>query len=342
MTETELAKETMATLPNLLPEPGTLLEMYRRMLLIRKAEEQLARDVKLGRTPGQVHCSDGQEAVSVGLCAHLDDNDRITSTHRGHGHFLAKGGDARVMFAEIYGKAEGICGGMGGSMHVADFSKGIIGANGIVGAGLAIATGAALASQLDRSDRVSVSFFGDGAANQGVLMECLNIAALWKLPVLFVCENNGFSEFSPFEAVTAGVIADRAAPFGMPNWRIDGNDVIEVWRTGAAAMDHVRSGCGPVFIEAHTYRYSGHFSAEAMILAKPYRSEDEIAEWRKRDPIMRFRTWLEDRTEVGTAELDRIAAKVDAEVSESVAFAESGTPPEPGTAAPLMFANGGA
>ena len=214
------------------PDDATLMQMYRRMVLIRKSEEQLFRDVKAGRTPGQVHLSDGQEAVAVGICAHLDERDQITSTHRGHGHFLAKGGDVNAMFAEVYGKAEGICGGMGGSMHVADFSKGIVGANGIVGAGLGIATGAAFSMKLDKSDRVAVCFFGDGASNQGSLMECMNIASLWKLPILFVCENNGFSEFSPAATVTSGVISDRAKPFGIPVWRIDGNDLVEVWTKG--------------------------------------------------------------------------------------------------------------
>lgn len=211
---------------NILPSRAELLGLYGRMLLIRKCEEQLARDQKLGRSPGQVHLSDGQEAVATGICAHLGASDQITSTHRGHGHYLAKGGDPRRMFAEIYGKAEGICGGMGGSMHVADFSLGILGANGIVGAGLSIATGAALANSLAGGDRVAVCFFGDGAANQGALMECLNIATLWRLPLLFVCENNGYSEFSPAATVTAGVIADRALPFGIPVRRIDGNDLL--------------------------------------------------------------------------------------------------------------------
>ena len=301
------------------PDTATLAEMYERMVLIRKSEEQLFRDVKAGRTPGQVHLSDGQEAVAVGICAHLDDRDQITSTHRGHGHFLAKGGDVNAMFAEVYGKAEGICGGMGGSMHVADFSKGIVGANGIVGAGLGIATGAAFSMQLDKSDRVAVCFFGDGASNQGSLMECMNIASLWKLPILFVCENNGFSEFSPAATVTSGVISDRAKPFGIPIWRLDGNDLVEVWATAAEAVSHCRTGAGPAFIEAETYRYSGHFSAEAMVLATPYRTEEEIEGWRAKDPIAWARTMIEDA--------DEIEARVDATVAAAVAFGEAGSPP---------------
>lgn len=320
---------------NLQPGDDALAEMYRRMELIRQAEEQLFQDVKQGRTPGQVHLSDGQEAVAVGVCAHLSDADQITSTHRGHGHYLAKGGDVKAMFAEIYGKAEGICGGMGGSMHVADFSKGIVGANGIVGAGLGIATGAALAMQLDKSDRVTVCFFGDGAANQGALMECMNIASLWKLPILFVCENNGFSEFSPSDTVTSGVISDRATPFGIPVWRIDGNDLLQVWHQSAEAVAHCRSGQGPAFIEAQTYRFSGHFSAEAMVLQTPYRSDEEVAEWRAKDPIPRAAALLQRR---GVADPKAIAEEVARLVAESVVYAEGGTPPSPDAATALMEA----
>ena len=327
-----------ASASNIQPDDDVLIEMYRRMLLIRKSEEQLFRDVKLGRTPGQVHLSDGQEAVAVGICAHLDDRDQITSTHRGHGHYLAKGGDVRAMFAEIYGKAEGVCRGMGGSMHVADFSKGIVGANGIVGAGLGIATGAGLANQLEGAGRVAVCFFGDGAANQGSLMESLNISSLWMLPVLFVCENNGFSEFSPTGTVTSGVISDRARPFGIPVWNIDGNDVVEVWRTALEAVDHCRSGAGPAFIEARTYRYSGHFSAEAMVLSAPYRSDEEIEAWRAKDPVARTRVLIIDRGAADAAACDSMEVEAGACVEGAVAFGEAGTAPDPGTAQQLMRA----
>lgn len=323
---------------NTFPPSEQMLAMYRRMLLIRRAEEQLAEDVKAGRTPGQVHLSDGQEAVAVGICAHLDARDQITSTHRGHGHFLAKGGDVNRMFAEIHGKAEGICGGMGGSMHVADFSLGIVGANGIVGAGMPIAAGAAFAQKLLGTGRIAVAFFGDGAANQGVLMECLNIAALWQLPLLFVCENNGFSEFSPAATVTFGSIADRARPFGMPVEEIDGNDLMAVWRTAARLVDHVRS-TGPAFLEARTYRYSGHFGTEAMVLDKPYRSDAELAEWRGRDPIDAFRKVLADHAEPEA--LEAIEAEVIKDIAAAVAFAEAGTEPAPGTATRLIFAEAG-
>jgi pyruvate dehydrogenase E1 component alpha subunit len=198
------------------PSRETLLFMYERMLLIRRVEKQLASDFKNARLPGAVHLYVGQEAIAVGVCSNLEDSDKISSTHRGHGHFLAKGGDPGAMMAEIYGKRNGICQGMGGSMHVADFSKGIIGANGIVGGGLAITVGAAWAAKLDGENRVAVCFFGDGAANQGVFMECMNVATLWNLPLIFVCEHNTYSEFSPANTVTSGEISNRARAFEMP------------------------------------------------------------------------------------------------------------------------------
>ena len=301
------------------------------MVTIREAETALFAANKAGHTPGQVHMSNGQEAICVGVSAHLTDADQITSNHRGHGHFISKGGDLGQMFSEIYGFAEGVCGGMGGSMHVADVSKGILGANGIVGAGLAIAAGAAFANKLDRSDRVAVCYFGDGAANQGVLMECLNVTALWELPMLFVCENNGFSEFSPSDTVTCGVIADRAKPFGMPVWRIDGNDIVAVWQTARDAIEHIRDGKGPAFIEAETWRHAGHFSAEAMILDKPYRTAEAEEEWLLKDPITRIAPQIGD-AEALMAEIRETVRRI----SES---ALDGTPPEPDAAKRLMFAD---
>src|SRR6476646_4822325 len=200
------------------------LKLFGKMLLIRKVEEALGAASHAGELPGPVHLYIGQEAVAVGVCAHLSDEDWIASTHRGHGHFLAKSRETRKLVAEVYGRATGVCGGKGGSMHVADISKGILGANGIVGGGIGLATGAALTAKTQGKRRVSVAFFGDGAANQGVLMEALNVAALWKLPLILVCENNGFSEFSPTGTVTAGTIARRADPFGVPGVTVDGND----------------------------------------------------------------------------------------------------------------------
>src|SRR5215831_10008978 len=259
--------ETSASQHATEPTPEEALRLYETMLLIRRTEERLRDDSAAGKLPGAVHLYIGEEAVAAGVCAHLGDRDYATSTHRGHGHFLAKGGDLNAMMAEIWGKREGICRGMGGSMHVADISKGILGANGIVGAGLAIATGAAYGAKLDGDGKVAVCFFGDGASNQGVLMETLNVSTLWQLPVIFVCENNLFSEFTPSREVTAGRIADRARAFAMPAHEVDGNDVVAVWRAAAEAVARARSGGGPTFIEASTYRIQGHFEAESFVLA---------------------------------------------------------------------------
>jgi pyruvate dehydrogenase E1 component alpha subunit len=309
-----------------MPTKDERLELYRRMLLIRRMEERLGEVVKSGELPGPVHLYIGQEAVAVGVCAHLTDQDWIASTHRGHGHFLAKGGDPKAMIAEIYGRDTGICHGKGGSMHVADFSRGVLGANGIVGGGIGLAVGAALAAQLDGKGRVSVAFFGDGGANQGVVMEAINLAAIWKLPLLLVCENNGFSEFSPTATVTAGEIAARAQPFGVPGVAIDGNDVLEVWRVVGDAIGRARGRKGPTLIEARTYRWRGHVETEASFLSARYREEEEIARWRQRDPIARL-----GRSLLGAgaaqAQLDAIAAQVDETVAQ--AFASAAAEPLP-------------
>ena len=274
------------------PPVADCLALYRRMLLVRKAEERLARDFKAGLLPGPVHLYIGQEATAVGVCSHLGDADWITSTHRGHGHYLAKGGELAPMFAEIYGRSTGICGGMGGSMHVADFSRGILGANGIVGGGLALAAGAALSAQLHGRRNVAVAFFGDGAASQGVLSEALNLAALWHLPLIFVCENNSFSEFSPTAAVTAGAIVDRAKPFGVTAVEVDGNDVLAVWQVAQLAVERARRGEGATFIEARTYRFHGHVEGEAAFLRESYRAESEVEARRSGDPLPRCRAHL--------------------------------------------------
>ncbi|MBO0801613.1 MAG: thiamine pyrophosphate-dependent dehydrogenase E1 component subunit alpha [Nocardiopsaceae bacterium] len=315
------------------------LRLYESMVLIRRVEERLRDDSAAGKLPGAVHLYIGEEAVATGVCAHLTDRDYATSTHRGHGHFLAKGGDVRAMMAEIRGKREGICRGMGGSMHVADLSKGILGANGIVGAGLSIACGAAFGAQLDGSGRVAVCFFGDGAANQGALMETLNVSALWRLPLVFVCEHNGFAEFTPAAQVTAGRIADRARAFGIPAEEFDGNDVTEVWRAAGNAIRRAREGGGPSFLEARTYRIQGHFEAESFVLGGgSYRGAEEIEEWRSRDPIARFRTWILSSGPADKAALDRIEATVGDRVTEAIAYAEAGELADPGLAETLMFA----
>lgn len=328
----------MTTGSNLAPSQAQLIALYERMLLIRRVEERLRDDNAAGKLPGAVHLYIGQEAVAAGTCAHLDDRDWITSTHRGHGHFLAKGGDPKTMMAEIWAKRSGICRGMGGSMHVADVSKGILGANGIVGGGFAIATGAAYASKLSRDGRVTVTFFGDGAANQGVFMESLNVSTRWQLPLVFLCENNTFSEFTRSDTITAGRLIDRARAFGIPCAEVDGNDVVAVWQAAAEAVDHARSGRGPAFVEAHTYRIQGHLEAEALMLAGgTYRDQAEIDGWRARDPVKACRARLIEGGAYGEADLAAVEARVADEVEAAVAFAEAGEPAELGLAAELMF-----
>jgi TPP-dependent pyruvate/acetoin dehydrogenase alpha subunit len=314
------------------------LSVYERMVLIRRVEERLKEDAAAGNLPGGVHLYIGQEAVAVGVCAQLSDTDMITSTHRGHGHFLAKGGDLDKMVAEVWGKRTGICKGMGGSMHVADFSKGILGANGIVGAGFAIATGAAYSAKLSGDSRVAVAFFGDGAANQGVFMETLNISTLWKLPVVFVCEHNGFSEFSPAATVTAGEIVDRAKAFRIPAAVIDGNDVLAVSKAAAEAVASARAGKGPAFIEARTYRIQGHFEAENLFLAgASYREESEIESWRKRDPIIRFKAHLLAEKLTDEAGLVAIETRVSKRIADATRFAQGSEDADTELAFDLMF-----
>lgn len=316
----------MSTMTNPTGPRPDLPALYRRMLLIRRMEERLGDVVQSGELPGPVHLYIGQEAVAVGVCAHLTDADWIASNHRGHGHFLAKGGTPHAMVAEIFGRDTGICHGKGGSMHVADFARGILGANGIVGGGIGLAAGAALAAQLDRKGAVSVVFFGDGGANQGVVSEVLNIAAIWKLPLLLVCENNGFSEFSPTSTVTAGEIAARAQPFGVPGVTVDGNDVISVWRASAEAVTRARAGRGPTLLEARTYRWRGHVETEKSFLSEAYREEGEIAEWRARDPIVRLEMQM---VEGGTTrgDIDAIRQDIEGEVERAYAQALADPPP---------------
>lgn len=315
------------------------VELLSRMLLIRRIEERLSLETRAGSLPGGVHLTIGQEAVAVGVCAHLQDADAITSTHRGHGHFLAKGGSPRSMVAEVYGRANGICQGMGGSMHVTDVSKGMLGANGIVGAGLAIAAGAAFAARLDGDGRVAVCFFGDGAANQGVFMETLNITTLWKLPMVFVCENNRYAEFSPAATVTAGDIIDRARAFGIPCLRVDGNDVLAVSQAAQEVVARARRGEGPSYIEADTYRIHGHLESEKSFLKSSYRDDAEIEAWRARDPIPRHVTELKRQGLLDDAALATLEQDIASTVADAFRFAEQGEPADPALAFDLMFLN---
>ena len=317
------------------------LELFERMVLIRRIEERLRADAAAGNLPGGVHLYIGQEAVATGVCAQLQVSDWITSTHRGHGHFLAKGGDPKAMMAEIWGKRTGICKGMGGSMHVADFSRGILGANGIVGGGFAIATGAAYSSKLRGDGRVAVTFFGDGASNQGVFMEALNVSSLWKLPLVFVCEHNQFSEFTPSATVTSGEIVDRARAFKIPCTIVDGNDVLAVWQAAGEAVERARRGDGPSFIEAHTYRIQGHLEAEDLFLGGgKYREKQEVEAWRQadRDPILRYRAELLRQGIVGS-ELDAVELRVSSTLAAAMKFAEESEAADPELPFQLMFTN---
>lgn len=320
-----------------LPTAENKLELYRMMLLIRRVEERLRDDFHAGKLPGGVHLYIGQEAIATGVCAHLNDDDWIASTHRGHGHFLAKGGDPKSMVAEIYAKETGICGGMGGSMHVADFSKGIIGANGIVAGGVGITVGAALAAQLEKKQQVAVVFFGDGASSQGVIMEAMNVSALWKLPLILVCEHNGYSEFSPSSTVTAGDIAERPKAFGIPSTRVDGNDVIAVWQAMAEAVARGRSGDGPSFIQATTYRTHGHNEGEVHFLQSSYREDAEVEDWKSRDPIERYAHELIDEGVCTAEDLEALESEIAAVVAEAGEFAENSAPPADNAPHDLMF-----
>ncbi len=320
------------------PDAGQVVALYERMLLIRRMEERLRADNAAGKLPGAVHLYIGQEAIAAAVCAQLTTTDMITSTHRGHGHFLAKGGDPAAMMAEIWAKRTGICKGMGGSMHVADFSKGILGANGIVGGGFAIATGAAFAAKLDKSGRVAVTFFGDGASNQGVFMECLNVSSLWKLPLVFICEHNKFSEFTPAAEVTSGEIVDRARAFGLPTYVVDGNDALAVWDAAAQAVAHARSGEGPAFVEAHTYRIQGHLEAEELMLGGgKYREKSEIESWIAKDPVERLKQTLLADGRASAQQIQTIEARVASQVEAAVKFAEESEPADPELPFDLMF-----
>ena len=318
------------------------LTLYEQMLLIRRAEERLCAEAQAGMLPGAIHSYMEQEASAVGVCSLLREDDYITSTHRGHGHYLAKGGDLNAMLAEIWGRADGICKGMGGSMHVADVSKGILGANGIVGGGLAISTGAAFGAKLEGKGKLAICFFGDGAANQGVFMESMNVATAWALPVIFLCENNGLSEFTISSEVTGGELIDRARAFGMPAERVDGNDVIAVQEAAAKAIEHARADKGPYYLETTTYRTRGHLEAEDLFLGGGrYRTQEEIAAWQTadRDPILRFAQRLIDEAGVGADELEALDKTVMARVADGVDFANASGPADVDLPRRITFAD---
>jgi acetoin:2,6-dichlorophenolindophenol oxidoreductase subunit alpha len=317
-----------------------LLEMYRTMQRIRQFESRI-RDLALkNEIPGFVHVSIGEEASAAGVCAALRTTDRITSTHRGHGHLIAKGGRLDRMMAEIYGKRGGYCKGKGGSMHIVDFSLGILGANGIVGAGLPIATGSALAAVITGRDDVTACFFGDGASNEGTFHESLNLAAVWKLPVVYVCENNGFGEFTPMDTVTSvRDIAVRAQAYGIPGHIVDGNDVMQVYQYASEAVARARSGSGPTLLECKTYRWEGHVVGEQAFLGEEaYRKKAEIEEWKRRCPLIRFEKWCAESRKISRAELERITAETTKDLDAAIEFARSSALPDPKEVTDDVFA----
>jgi pyruvate dehydrogenase E1 component alpha subunit len=290
------------------------LELAERMLRIRAFETQANQLYLSAKMPGLTHLYVGEEAVAVGVCAALRREDTITSTHRGHGHCIAKGADVRRMYCELLGKEEGYCRGKGGSMHIADHANGNLGANAIVGGSAGIATGAGFSAKALGSDRVSVCFFGEGALGQGLVYEVMNMASLWKLPVIYVCENNLYNEYTSYTDVTAGSITARAEAFGIPAEEVDGQDVLAVYEAAARAVERARRGDGPSFLVCATYRYHGHHVGD---VDRAYRTRDEESQWQTaRDPIALLATRLGDE-----AELERIRERVEAEIDEAVAYA---------------------
>ncbi len=304
-------------LPVQTPENTVALQLYRDMLRVRAFEERVRELYERAKIMGIAHVSIGQEAVAVGVCAALRRDDYITSTHRGHGHCLAKGAQPNRMFAELFGKADGYCRGKGGSMHIADPETGNLGANAIVGGSLAIAAGAALSAKRQRNGRVAVCFFGDGAANQGLLLESMNMAALWQLPVIYVCEHNQYGEYSPTSAVTAGAIEARAEPFGIPSATVDGMDVFAVYQAAQRAVARARAGEGPSFLVFKTYRYGGHGMSDRD---RPYRTRAEEEEWKQLDPIERLARYLTTKGLATPNELNAIQQEAEQEMDQAVEY----------------------
>ncbi|RYG92833.1 thiamine pyrophosphate-dependent dehydrogenase E1 component subunit alpha [Loktanella sp. IMCC34160] len=296
------------------------LRMYRQMVRIRSFEDNANQLYLSAKMPGLTHMYSGEEAVAVGICEALTDSDRITSTHRGHGHCVAKGAEFKEMFCELLGKEEGYCRGKGGSMHIADQSHGNLGANAIVGGSMGIATGSALRAKLQGSDDVTVCFFGDGATAQGLLYEVMNMAALWNLPVIYACENNGYSEYTKTEEIAAGSITARAEAFGIEAHQVDGQDVLAVNDLTQKLVARARKGEGPFFIELMTYRYHGHHVGD--INREYYRSKAEEKDWKEnRDPITRFRHFLVQEGIASEDEIEAINAEVEKDAADAVEYA---------------------
>jgi len=303
-----------------------LIDMYRVMVRIRTFEERVVKEFAAGHIPGFVHVYSGEEAVATGACANLRTDDYITSTHRGHGHLIAKGGRTDRMMAELYGKKTGYNKGKGGSMHIAEVDIGILGASAIVAAGIPIAGGAALSAKMRGTDQVAVCFFGDGASNTTRFHEGINLASIWKLPIVYVIENNAYAETTPISyAMNIPNIASRAAAYGIPGITIDGNDVLAVYEAVGEAVARARRGEGPSLVECKTCRWHGHYEGDTHT----YRTKDEIEECKKRDPIPRFRKRLIEMGVLTEKQADKIDQEVGKEIDEAVKFAEESPLPAP-------------
>jgi pyruvate dehydrogenase E1 component alpha subunit len=304
-----------------------MLRMFEQMTRIREFDERAGLLMEQARVHGSVHLYCGEEAIAVGVCEALNDDDYITSTHRGHGHLIAKGGDVDRMYAELFAKATGYNGGKGGSMHMAALDLGIIGANGIVAAGLPIGLGVAFASQYQENDRVTVCFFGDGATNEGAFHEAMNMAAILKAPMVFVCENNGYGEWSSAASTTSVAdIVDRAASYGIAGAMVDGMDIAAVHEAAIEAVARARSGAGPTLLECKTYRFYDHVGRDFGVLQ---RDPDEIARWRARDPIKQWRETLITQGVFDDNTADAITARIAADMERAIAAAEQAPDPHP-------------
>lgn len=295
-----------------------MLWMLRKMLEIRRFEEKVDEFFKANLMWGTCHLYIGEEATAVGACAAIEEKDYITSTHRGHGHCIAKGGDLNKMMAELLGKETGYCRGRGGSMHIADVESGNLGANGVVGGGIPIATGAALSSKMKKDGRVTLCFFGDGASNQGVFHESLNLASIWKLPVVYICENNQYGMSVPVQKASAVVdIAEKSRAYNMPGEIVDGNDVLSVYAIVKKAVERARKGEGPSLIECKTYRWMGHSKSDANV----YRSKEEIKSWKEKCPIRRFEEYLINNRVASEQEIEKIKREVEEDIKKAEEFA---------------------
>jgi pyruvate dehydrogenase E1 component alpha subunit len=316
-------------------EKEKLIDMYRAMVRIRFFEERVVKEFAAGHIPGFVHVYSGEEAVAVGACANLTVDDYITSTHRGHGHLIAKGGKADRMMAELYGKKTGYNKGKGGSMHIAEVDIGILGADAIVGGGIPVAGGAALSAKMRGTDQVAVCFLGDGATNNARFHEGVNLASIWKLPVVYVIENNVYAETTPVSyAMNIPNIADRAVSYGIPGVTVDGNDVLAVYEAVGEAVARARKGEGPTLVECKTCRHRGHFEGDTMT----YRTEEEVKECKKRDPIPRFRKKLVEMEALTEKEADKVEQEVANEIDAAVKFAEESPLPAPEEALEDVYA----